>query len=128
MKIWLDLFKHRAAAFFLEEVHSMPGQGVASCFTFGSSFGFLHCLGLGCGRFERVRPQIWQRDLNCRTGGDKNISKARAMELFPSMRVTHANADALLIAEYGRRKAVSWGLLEAPKPVYSPRRTVPTTG
>ena len=34
----------------------------------------------------------------------KNRHKALAEELFPEVkRVTHANADALLIAEYGRR-------------------------
>jgi hypothetical protein len=41
--------------------------------------------------------------MQCLTGGDKNISKRRAQELFPSLKITHAVADALLIAEYGRR-------------------------
>jgi hypothetical protein len=53
--------------------------------------------------FERISPQAWQKSLGCMTGGDKNISKRRAQELFPTMNVTHATADALLIAEYGRR-------------------------
>jgi hypothetical protein len=38
------------------------------------------------------------------TKGDKNVSKRRAQELFPQLKVTHATADALLIAEYGRRQ------------------------
>jgi membrane-associated phospholipid phosphatase len=79
-------------------------MGVTSAFTFG-----------GCWRGIRVafvaakvpvidvRPLRWQTALNCRTKGDKNISKAKALELFPSMHVTHALADALLLAEYGRR-------------------------
>jgi len=37
------------------------------------------------------------------TGGDKNVSKRRAQELFPEIKITHAIADALLIAEYARR-------------------------
>jgi hypothetical protein len=37
--------------------------------------------------------------MKCRTGGDKNISKARAQELFPRVKVTHKNADALLLAK-----------------------------
>jgi len=41
--------------------------------------------------------------MGCMTKGDKNVSKRKAQELFPSMKVTHASADALLIAEYGRR-------------------------
>ncbi len=36
----------------------------------------------------------------------KNALKARAQELWPSIRITHAIADALLIAEWGRRKEV----------------------
>jgi hypothetical protein len=35
--------------------------------------------------------------------GDKNVTKRRAQQLFPQLKVTHAIADALLIAEYGRR-------------------------
>jgi hypothetical protein len=34
------------------------------------------------------------------TKGDKHISKQRAQQLFPSAKVTHAIADALLLAEY----------------------------
>jgi hypothetical protein len=33
----------------------------------------------------------------------KNRHKAKAQELFPQLKITHAIADALLIAEYGRR-------------------------
>ena len=85
-------------------VHSSPQMGVRSAFTFGQSFGMaemlLTCLGIP---FERGRPQVWQRSLGCLTGGDKNVTKRRAQQLFPGVRITHANADALLIAEYGRR-------------------------
>jgi hypothetical protein len=31
------------------------------------------------------------------------VSKRKAQELFPGIKVTHAIADALLIAEYNRR-------------------------
>jgi len=53
--------------------------------------------------FERVRPQVWQKELSCLTGGDKNVSKRRAQELFPHLKVIHATADALLIAHYGTK-------------------------
>jgi hypothetical protein len=33
----------------------------------------------------------------------KQRNKAKAEELFPGQRITHATADALLIAEYCRR-------------------------
>lgn len=88
----------------LEAVSAMPGQGVTSCFTFGNGFGHLEMALTGWGiTFDRIRPQKWQKYLGCLTGGDKNVSKAKAQELFPQMKITHAIADALLIAEYTRR-------------------------
>jgi len=53
--------------------------------------------------FELIRPVDWQRALGCMTKGDKNISKTKAQQLFPDIKVTHAKADALLIAEHCRR-------------------------
>lgn len=88
----------------LERVHSMPGQGVASSFKFGQGFGHLE-MALTAARipFTYVTPQKWQKELQCLTGGDKNVSKARAQQLFPHLKITHALSDALLIAEYCRR-------------------------
>jgi hypothetical protein len=90
---------------YLEQVHSMPGQGVASSFKFGNGFGHLEMALTAAGiPFVRVSPQKWQGALGCRTRGDKNVSKSRAQELFPDLKPTHATADALLIMEYGRRQ------------------------
>jgi crossover junction endodeoxyribonuclease RuvC len=88
----------------IEKVHSMPGQGVASCFAFGMGYGGLRMALIAAGiPFETVTPQKWQKALGCLSKGDKNVTKARAQELFPAIKVTHAIADALLIAEYCRR-------------------------
>lgn len=90
---------------FIERVHSSPQMGVCSAFSFGKSYGFL--LGIFVASripFEEVPPQKWQKAMGCMTQGDKNKSKARAQQLFAPMKITHANADALLIAEYGRRE------------------------
>jgi hypothetical protein len=38
------------------------------------------------------------------TKGDKNVSKRRAQELYPQLKITHSTADALLIATYGTRQ------------------------
>ena len=90
---------------YLEQVHSSPQMGVKSSFTFGNGFGHLEmALTAAWIPFVRVSPQKWQGALGCRTGGDKNVSKARAQELFPNLKPTHATADALLIMEYGRRQ------------------------
>lgn len=90
---------------YIEAVHSSPQMGVKSAFTFGNGFGHLEMALTAAGiPFERVRPQAWQKAMGCMTGGDKNVSKRRAQELFPSMKITHATADALLIAQYGSKQ------------------------
>lgn len=89
---------------YIEDVHSMPKQGVSSSFKFGYNLGILRMALIAAEiPFEKVSPQRWQKYMGCLTHGDKNISKAKAQELFPQVKVTHAIADALLIAEYGRR-------------------------
>ncbi len=95
------------AVAYIEHVASRPGQGVCSVFKFGVSYGGL-CMALVAAGipFERVTPGVWQRGLRCLSKGDKNVTKRRAQELFPSVKITHAVADALLIAEHCRR---SWG-------------------
>ena len=89
----------------IEKVHSMPKQGVASSFKFGMSYGFLRGLLIGFKiPFEEVTPQRWQKRLQCFTHGDKRISKARAQQMWPELKITHSTADALLISEYCRQE------------------------
>lgn len=96
--------RHLDCVAYLEQVHSSPQMGVKSSFTFGNGYGHLEMALTAAGiPFERVSPQNWQKALGCLTKGNKNVSKRKAQELFPQMKVTHATADALLIAEYGRR-------------------------
>lgn len=88
----------------IEAVHSMPKQGVASSFKFGRNYGFLRGMLIASRiPFEEVTPQRWQKALGCLSHGEKNVTKAKAQQLFPLLKVTHATADALLIAEYARR-------------------------
>jgi hypothetical protein len=88
----------------LEQVNSMPKQGVSSSFKFGRNYGMLEMV-LVCTHipYQLVRPAIWQGLLKCRSGGDKNVTKKAAQQLFPKVKITHAIADALLLAEYCRR-------------------------
>lgn len=94
----------------LEKVGAMPPhlknarQGVSSTFKFGASFGI--CIGMLAALeipYEEITPAMWQRSMRCLTKGDKNVSKAAAQRLFPRLKITHATADALLLAEYARR-------------------------
>jgi Holliday junction resolvasome RuvABC endonuclease subunit len=89
---------------YIEAVSSSPQMGVVSAFSFGQGYGNLEMALTAAGiPFERVRPLQWQKTLGCMSKGDKNVTKAKAQALFPHLKITHATADALLIAEYGRR-------------------------
>jgi len=95
----------------LERVGARPLQGVASSFKFGMSYGFVRCaLFAAAIPFDEVTPAKWQEKMRCPKGEKKDkkkINRERAQQLFPDVYMTlsgeHAVADALLIAEYGRR-------------------------
>ena len=92
----------------IERVAAFPGQGASSTFKFGKSYGFLRGLLIACCiPFSEVSPVKWQTAMQCRSGGDKNVTKARAQQLFPNVKITHANADAILLAEFARRTHVA---------------------
>ena len=110
-----DLYEHLGALSFfagglkatLEYVRAMPKMGAASMFQFGRGYGAIRMALVARDiPFDEATPLKWQNAMGCLTHGDKNISKRRAQELFPGVKVTHANADALLIAEYARRLEV----------------------
>lgn len=90
---------------YLEQVHSMPGQGVASMFSMGRSFGSAETavtlLGLP---LTYVSPVKWKRRARL-IGKDKDVARTRAIELYPnaplSRKKDHNRADAMLIARYG---------------------------
>jgi len=85
----------------LEQVHSMPGQGVASSFKFGRNYGFLEGVLVALRvPYQFVTPQKWQKAMGCMTRGDKNISKRAAQRRWPTQTITHAKADAMLICQY----------------------------
>ena len=98
---------------YIEKVHASPQMGVVSAFKFGVSAGCVLTAAIAAGlRTELVPPQKWQKAFGLIVKGKglgkydtskKNRNKAKAQELFPDVKMTHAIADALLIAEYGRR-------------------------
>jgi crossover junction endodeoxyribonuclease RuvC len=118
MSDYLSEFSPRIRIAALEHVHAMPKQGISSAFKFGRNFGMLH-MGLVAHRipFQFVSPGVWQQPLGCIVTGrkgptdnksaKKQLTKARAQELFPNQKITHAIADALLIAEWLRRVSLT---------------------
>ncbi len=97
------LLKHGGWECYAEKVGYIKGDGGKGAFTFGGAYKFVRgVMKAWKVRIYDVPPQLWQAKLECMTGGDKNVSKRRAIELFPGVKVTHAIADSLLIALYGR--------------------------
>lgn len=106
----VEQFGHWPSFAIIEQVSAMPGNGVSGMFRFGQSYGFLRGLLVSTSiPFDQVRPVVWQKKLGIPPRGKKsqvehkNILKSRAQQLFPNVKITHATADALLLAEYARR-------------------------
>jgi len=94
----------RGGSCMLEQLHAYPKRGSIGNFKLGRHYGMLGAFLTAYGvDYKEATPQKWQRALGCLTGGDKNVTKKKAQELFPDVKVTHAIADALLLAEYSRR-------------------------
>ena len=97
------LQRERGWECFMEKVGFIKGDRGKGSFTFGGAYkfarGYLRAKDVV---IYDVPPLLWQARMECLTGGDKNVSKRRAIELFPGVKVTHAIGDALLIALYGR--------------------------
>jgi hypothetical protein len=90
----------------------MPGQGVRSMFTCGLGLGvWLGILAAVALPHTRIRPHIWKKALGL--GQDKEASRLRAMQLFPSAELRrkkdHGRAEALLLALYGQRSSRTEG-------------------
>ena len=91
---------------FVEQVGSMPGQGVSSVFAFGKAYGII--LGiLASVPSTDVLPQRWKKALGVPAA--KDGARARASQLLPAYAaewklVKHdGRAEAALIALYGAR-------------------------
>ena len=77
-------------------------QGLASTAKFNRNIGFIHGVLVGMGvNHTLISPMKLMNALNCRTGGDKRVTRNLAIKMFPELKVTHATADALLICHYG---------------------------
>lgn len=96
---------------FIEKVGAARGQGVASMFTFGDNAGFWRGLIVANQiPFEYVPPTVWQPALRIKPrrkdityNEHKKLLKEHAQRIYPGHDITLATADAILIAEYGRR-------------------------
>lgn len=98
-----QMFNSKNTHFYIEKVHSMPHQGLASTFKFGVAVGLLHMFVRGVlGReFVLVDPLAWQRPFKHVVPRRKNV-KHRTKEMFEfwvggSERLHDGEIDAVLI-------------------------------
>ncbi|MFG1188728.1 RuvC family protein [Xanthobacter flavus] len=92
-------------AAFVEDVHSMPGQGVASTFKFGRAHGtVLGVLAAIEVPIHMVAPTRWKK--HYRLDADKEKARALALRMWPAAncfgrKKDHGRAEAALIARFG---------------------------
>lgn len=94
----------------IEKVHSMPGQGVASMFSFGMSTGMMHGIAAALQYpIFLVAPQTWKGRILRDTPKDKDAAIAYCKRTYPYAPLfenrngkSHTGvADAICIARYG---------------------------
>ena len=95
---------------FMEKVQGLPKMSGSGMFTFGQGFGWLQMALISLEiKSETITPQKWQKEFQVGTKGKlstsqwKNKLKAKAEQIFPDAKMFLWGADAVLIAEYGRR-------------------------
>ena len=104
---WLEIQRPLIRFAVVEQVGTMPGQGVTSAFNFGFTTGCIHGIIAACGiEIRTVPPQVWKRKYGL-LGQNKDASRGEASRRFPQF--THlwqlkkhdGRAEAALLALYG---------------------------
>ena len=104
---FLDRRAHSADKIIVENVHSMPKQGVASTFQFGKNVGIIYgAIGMA-GRLNRVAlvtPQKWKKHFGLMSTKGNKIEKSAAIPVvkryFADVPNHSGVADAILIGRY----------------------------
>ena len=90
----------------IEAVHSFPGQGVRSVWTFGENYGiWLGILAANKIPYIQVTPRKWMAfygSLPREKKDRKNKLKHLAQQRFPNLHITLKTADSVLLANYLR--------------------------
>ena len=118
----IDLIKCENFSFFKAFIEEPPvffkgaGGGLASQAKLHRNLGQYEGLFMGLGiPFETVTPQKWQRGLpglaKLKGLERKKALRNLAVQRYPQLKPTLKTCDAILIAEYGVRKACEEGKL-----------------
>jgi crossover junction endodeoxyribonuclease RuvC len=94
----------------VERTQAMPKQNVSTTFSMGVSRGVvLGVLGALRIPYQEVAPPTWKRHFGL-IGADKDMSRGRALRLYPSvapllaLKKHHNRAEALLLAHWLRSR------------------------
>lgn len=93
----------------LEQQQAMPQQGVSSTFKTGRGYGAWEALcAVITDNYDRISPRKWKKAIGLTS--DKEVSRFKAIELFPSLasmlcrKKDHNRAEALLLAYYSKNE------------------------
>jgi len=107
LSAWLEIQRPLIKFAVVEQVGTMPGQGVTSAFNFGFTTGCIHGIIAACGiEIRTVSPQVWKRKYGL-IGQNKDASRGEASRRFPefthlwSLKKHDGRAEAALLALYG---------------------------
>ena len=116
---WSNKYGSKAKVALIERVASRPNQSAQSCFTFGKVYGEVRMAVIASRiPLQDVTPRIWQQEFKVRPKKKtetqyrfKDRIRQIAQHLFPRLDLWEENkgiqmsiCDAILIAEYARRK------------------------
>ena len=105
---------HRPDMLAIEHAFSRPGQGVASTFKFGKTFGqalgVIQALKIP---YQLVSPSVWKKHFKILPSSPKDASRLVCKRLYPGADIPlmkhHGRADAILLAHF------AWQSLAAKK-------------
>jgi crossover junction endodeoxyribonuclease RuvC len=110
----VDILSQRISHCFVEQVNSMPGQGVSSVFAFGKAYGLvLGILAATRTPMTLVTPRVWKAATRTPSAKDGARARARASQVLPQaahlwpLRKHDGRAEAALLAHYGLRQLKS---------------------
>lgn len=96
----------------IEAVHSIAGQGIASSFRFGESYGWLlGMLDTLCIPYQPITPQKWKKEFGLTADKAKSVEVCK--QLFPGINLLRTErsrkeddglAEAVLMSLYAKRK------------------------
>jgi crossover junction endodeoxyribonuclease RuvC len=101
----------------IEHAFSRPGQGVASTFKFGKTFGqalgVIQALGIP---YELVSPSVWKKSFKISPSSPKDASRLVCRRLYPGADIPlkrhHGRADAILIAHFAWQRLATTKIFE----------------